>query len=178
MQPCRCVLPACGVDAPPACHPAPARSRLPALRNPPLGRRLRAVPEAILRGCASLATLSLHGNAITVDQLRETPGWAEFDGRRKAKYDKQVGGLEEQAGWLASLAGAMCSQQTGGPGEALCAMHAALVRCSACAVGAPLTLRACPASPPRPLQVEMRVLVNSGGFDEGAEAEEFEHWLE
>lgn len=55
------------------------------------------------------------------------------------------------------------------------------MRSASCAVGGPaqapfaypLALLLSP-----PLQVEMRVLVNSGGFDEGAEAQEFEHWLE
>ncbi|KAL4424792.1 hypothetical protein ABPG77_000832 [Micractinium sp. CCAP 211/92] len=73
--------------------------------------RLKAVPPAILTGCSSLATLSLHGNPLTIEQLRETPGFAEFDERRRAKYDKQV---------------------------------------------------------------DMRVL--NTGFDEGADAHEFEHW--
>lgn len=49
------------------------------------------MPPALLAGCASLATLSLHDNPITADQLRETQGYADFDARRRAKYDKQVG---------------------------------------------------------------------------------------
>lgn len=49
------------------------------------------MPPAILAGCSSLATLSLHGNPLTAEELRETPGWAAFDERRRAKYDKQVG---------------------------------------------------------------------------------------
>lgn len=53
--------------------------------------RLAAVPPALLTGCTALATLGLHGNRLTAEQLRETPGWAEFDARRRAKYDKQVG---------------------------------------------------------------------------------------
>jgi hypothetical protein len=53
--------------------------------------RLRGLPPALLTGCAALATLSLHGNPLTAEQLRETPGWAQFDERRRAKYDKQVG---------------------------------------------------------------------------------------
>jgi hypothetical protein len=51
---------------------------------------LVSVPAAILRGCASLATLSLHGNPLTVEQLRDGDGWAEFDARRRAKHDKQL----------------------------------------------------------------------------------------
>lgn len=56
------------------------------------------MPPAILTGCSSLATLSLHGNPLTIEQLRETPGFAEFDKRRRAKYDKQVGLKGERGG--------------------------------------------------------------------------------
>lgn len=51
------------------------------------------MPPAVLTGCASLATLSLHGNPLTAEQLRETEGYAAFDERRRRKYDKQVGVL-------------------------------------------------------------------------------------
>lgn len=65
--------------------------------------RIHAVPAEILRGCASLATLTLHNNSLTAEQLRETPGYSEMDARRRAKYDKQLesrvllgrGGLDE-----------------------------------------------------------------------------------
>lgn len=50
------------------------------------------MPPAVLAGCASLATLSLHGNPLTAEQLRETEGYAAFDERRRRKYDKQVMG--------------------------------------------------------------------------------------
>lgn len=59
--------------------------------TPPAHRRLKAVPPAVLTGCASLATLSLHGNPLTAEQLRETEGYAAFDERRRRKFDKQVG---------------------------------------------------------------------------------------
>lgn len=52
--------------------------------------RLRAVPEPILAGCSALATLSLHGNPLTAEALRQAPGWRQFDERRRQKYDKQV----------------------------------------------------------------------------------------
>ncbi|PSC75686.1 LRR repeats and ubiquitin-like domain-containing protein isoform A [Micractinium conductrix] len=52
--------------------------------------RLKAVPPALLSSCSSLATLSLHSNPITAEQLRETEGYAAFDERRRKKYDKQV----------------------------------------------------------------------------------------
>ncbi|KAI3433885.1 hypothetical protein D9Q98_003687 [Chlorella vulgaris] len=53
--------------------------------------RLRTVPPALLSGCPALATLSLHGNPLTAEELREVPGWLQFDERRRTKYDKQVG---------------------------------------------------------------------------------------
>lgn len=52
--------------------------------------RLVGVPASILRGCSSLSTLSLHGNPLTIEHLREADGWAEFDARRRAKHDKQL----------------------------------------------------------------------------------------
>eukprot|EP00899_Mesostigma_viride_P008099 jgi/Mesvir1/17290/Mv07692-RA.1 len=51
---------------------------------------LEAVPGSILRGCTSLHTLSVHGNQITIEQLREVDGWGEFDARRRLKYDRQL----------------------------------------------------------------------------------------
>lgn len=79
----------------PAVHATARRSpltpRLLHLRPASLhGCRLRGVPTELLTGCSSLATLTLHGNPVTAEQLRDTPGWAAFDERRKAKYDKQV----------------------------------------------------------------------------------------
>ncbi|EFJ45917.1 hypothetical protein VOLCADRAFT_105794 [Volvox carteri f. nagariensis] len=60
--------------------------------------RITAVPPAVLRDCASLATLSLQGNPITADQLRSTPGFAEYDTRRVARCNKQLGaGVLEHA---------------------------------------------------------------------------------
>ncbi|CAM6089671.1 unnamed protein product [Calypogeia fissa] len=51
---------------------------------------LEKIPGEILSGCLELNTLSLHGNQITIDKLRETEGWADFDKRRKSKYSKQL----------------------------------------------------------------------------------------
>ena len=48
------------------------------------------MPPAVLRGCVSLATLSLHSNPITVETLRATEGFREFDARRCQKHDKQA----------------------------------------------------------------------------------------
>lgn len=68
-----------------------AFSTLKALRTLNLtGNRVGAVPPAVLTGARSLATLALHGCPITMEELRETPGFAAFEARRVAKYDKQV----------------------------------------------------------------------------------------
>lgn len=52
---------------------------------------IAAVPPALLADAPALCTLSLHGNPITAEALRGTPGFAEFDARRRAKYDKKIG---------------------------------------------------------------------------------------
>ena len=46
--------------------------------------------QKILRGCLSLARLSLHGNPLTLEQLRSADGFQEFNARRCASADKQV----------------------------------------------------------------------------------------
>ena len=62
-----------------------------------LSRRLREVPGEILKGCSSLARLSLHGNPLTIEQLRSSEGFREFNARRCASADKQV---QHHAGFL------------------------------------------------------------------------------
>jgi Leucine-rich repeat (LRR) protein len=52
--------------------------------------KVKAVPTAVLTGARSLATLTLHGCPITMEELRGTEGFSEFEARRVAKYDKQV----------------------------------------------------------------------------------------
>ena len=52
--------------------------------------RLQEVPGEILRECQALQTLNLHHNPLTIEKLRETRDYREFDARRRAKYDKQV----------------------------------------------------------------------------------------
>ncbi|KAK9825664.1 hypothetical protein WJX81_007931 [Elliptochloris bilobata] len=67
--------------------------------------RLAAVPAALLQGCAALATLSLHSNPITMEALRASEGFQDFDARRCQKHDKQMtmrvmapqGGFDEGA---------------------------------------------------------------------------------
>lgn len=53
---------------------------------------LSTFPGEVLRRCAELATLGLHGNELTVEDLRQVDGWPAFDERRRRKLDKQLGG--------------------------------------------------------------------------------------
>lgn len=130
------------------------RSSTPFLFLHPAPRcRLRSVPPAVLTGCSALATLSLHGNPLTAEELRETPGWAQFDERRRAKYDKQasapravVAARRLAANTLVSAAGALLLL--------LLLLH---------------TLW--PSAGP---QVDLKVL--GTGFDEGADIWEWEHY--
>lgn len=67
------------------------------------GNQISALPPALLRGCTSLATISLHGNPITPEALQQTDGFAEFEARRQSKYTKTLatgvllgaGGMDE-----------------------------------------------------------------------------------
>ncbi len=54
--------------------------------------RLQRLPGALLASCQSLATVGLHSNPITVQQLRATPGFAEYEARRVARCNKQLDG--------------------------------------------------------------------------------------
>jgi hypothetical protein len=58
--------------------------------------RIREVPAPVLKECTALATLSVRGNPITVEVLRESDGFREFDARRVAKCDKQVHSFNNQ----------------------------------------------------------------------------------
>lgn len=51
---------------------------------------MRTVPPAILTGCTSLATLSLHACPITAEALRKTTGFGDMEARRRGKHDKQL----------------------------------------------------------------------------------------
>ena len=68
-----------------------------ALRTTSCLLRLRNVPAEVLRGCLSLARLSLHGNPLTLEQLRSSDGFQDFNARRCASADKQVRRLPDQA---------------------------------------------------------------------------------
>ena len=47
-----------------------------------------SLPSEIMLYCENLQTISLHGNPLTLEKLEETKGYAEFEARRKAKWDK------------------------------------------------------------------------------------------
>jgi Leucine-rich repeat (LRR) protein len=50
------------------------------------------LPQALLTGCSSLQSLSLHGNPITPETLHATPGFNEYETRRRSKFDKAIAG--------------------------------------------------------------------------------------
>ena len=54
--------------------------------------KISKLPEALLTGCSSLQSLSLHGNPITPDVLHATPGFSEYEARRRGKFDKAIAG--------------------------------------------------------------------------------------
>mmetsp|Transcript_11543 Transcript_11543/g.29486 ORF Transcript_11543/g.29486 Transcript_11543/m.29486 type:complete len:279 (-) Transcript_11543:5-841(-) len=54
------------------------------------GNRIEGVPPAVLQRCVALQTLSLHGNPITPAALEATEGFADFEERRRTKFDKQL----------------------------------------------------------------------------------------
>jgi hypothetical protein len=65
--------------------------------------RLSGLPDGLLTGCSMLQTLSLHANPVTIEALQATPGFADYERRRQAKYSKAIssgvllnsGGLDE-----------------------------------------------------------------------------------
>ena len=53
---------------------------------------ITTLPPGLLTGCSSLATLGVHANPITVQQLRETEGFAVYEERRRSRTSKQIEG--------------------------------------------------------------------------------------
>lgn len=53
---------------------------------------ISSIPQELLQGCSMLHTLSLHSNPITPAELESTPGYEQYDVRRRAKYDKVIAG--------------------------------------------------------------------------------------
>ena len=62
------------------------------------GNRLSSLPRDLLSGAAALHTLGLRGNEVTLDKLRETEGWSEFEARRKKAADARLSGRIDLAG--------------------------------------------------------------------------------
>jgi Leucine-rich repeat (LRR) protein len=52
---------------------------------------IAAVPGQLLQGCSTLHTLSLHSNPITPAELEGTPGYKEYDARRRRVLQTQTG---------------------------------------------------------------------------------------
>lgn len=52
--------------------------------------RIARFPTAVLKECGELHTLDVRDNPVTMQQLRETPGYKQFEERRKMKLDKIV----------------------------------------------------------------------------------------
>ena len=53
---------------------------------------ISAIPSSVFIECTALQSIALHNNPITAAQVRATYGYEEFEARRKAKYDKVIGG--------------------------------------------------------------------------------------
>ena len=49
-----------------------------------------SIPTEILLYCENLQTIGLHSNPLTLDTLQQTKGYAEFEARRKLKWDKSI----------------------------------------------------------------------------------------
>ena len=63
----------------------------PRLRSLLLDRNriaLAGVPERLLAEAPSLAELSVHGNNVGMEELRDRPGWSVYDARRRARAGK------------------------------------------------------------------------------------------
>jgi hypothetical protein len=60
---------------------------------------IATVPGELLQGCSALHTLSLHSNPITPAELEGTPGYQEYDARRRSGEECD----HEQAGLLACM---------------------------------------------------------------------------
>ena len=68
-----------------------AYANLSALRGLALDdNRVESVPQSLLERCAELHTLSLRGNPITMERMRELAGFDAFNKRRKSKLDKAL----------------------------------------------------------------------------------------
>ncbi|XP_054807050.1 plant intracellular Ras-group-related LRR protein 7-like isoform X4 [Prosopis cineraria] len=48
------------------------------------------IPLNLLKDCKALQNISLHNNPIPVDLFQQMDGFAEFEARRRKKFDKQI----------------------------------------------------------------------------------------
>ena len=62
------------------------------------GNRLSRLPRDLLLGARALHTLGLRGNEVTLDKLRETEGWGDFEARRVKAADARLSGRVDLAG--------------------------------------------------------------------------------
>ena len=60
--------------------------------------RLSALPRDLFSGAGALHTLGLRGNEVTIDKLRETESWANFEERRVKAADARLAGRVDVAG--------------------------------------------------------------------------------
>jgi Leucine-rich repeat (LRR) protein len=52
--------------------------------------RIAGVPSSVFQGCTELHALDLRDNHVTMQQLREVPGYGQYEERRRVKLDKIV----------------------------------------------------------------------------------------
>lgn len=50
------------------------------------------LPAGMLSGCKCLHLLRIHDNKVTLEQLRDEPGYEAYDARRRARYSKVIEG--------------------------------------------------------------------------------------
>ncbi len=143
----RCVLRREALCGPPQ-RPAARRARPDACavrrHQPP---RVAAIPPGLLHGMSSLWLLQLGGNPLTIEQLRESDGYASLDARRRARATKQVRASSHS--WNAHV-------------------RAPNLRDAPEPLGARIRTQS---------QIEGRVLLDgTSAFEEGADAQQFNHW--
>ncbi|XP_054807049.1 plant intracellular Ras-group-related LRR protein 7-like isoform X3 [Prosopis cineraria] len=51
---------------------------------------VKLIPLNLLKDCKALQNISLHNNPIPVDLFQQMDGFAEFEARRRKKFDKQI----------------------------------------------------------------------------------------
>lgn len=54
--------------------------------------RIKTLPDGLFGSCINLAALLLRSNPITVEALRTAPDFQQYEERRRARTNKQLGG--------------------------------------------------------------------------------------